>query len=100
MAKEPRTDRTIRSAIRRQACELVAIDFMEKNNEAIALCLMKRQRIKNAIALCLMKRQRIKNMPREEIISWLEGHQDGFATCLELILSGKLNVRLVETEGG
>ena len=77
---ETRIDKAVYGKTRQQACEHVALDFMERNKSCIF----------NHIRKVLVRERAIQG---SLINMYMAGHKDGFAMALELILSGALDLQ-------
>lgn len=84
---EPRINKSVCGKGRRGACRMVALECMKLNRSSIA------NQFRNSILESAAEQGTLL------VNLYLHSHMDGFATCLELILSGKLDLSLIEFDG-
>lgn len=85
MDSEPRINRMLNGKTRKEVCDKIALDFMDRQAPALA----------NHMSVRLAQERKVQDAL---ITMYAKGHLDGFSMALELLLSGALNLQEIQTE--
>jgi len=83
MEPEPRKEISIRGRTRREVCDKLALDFMERQAPALA----------HHMSVLLAQERKIQDAL---ITMYAKGHLDGFSIALDLILSGAMDLQEIQ----